>query len=245
LPPAVVNICLVNAPPINTQTLRRIGVIGDIHCEDRRLAAALEFLQAQSLDLICAVGDIIDGPGDPNRTITLLEQHRVVAVRGNHERWMVRNEMRGLPNAQSRFDFDALAWAFLNQLPLTRRFETVAGSMLLCHGLGDDDMAGVSPFDNTLMLHANIALWRLVNAGEYAFVINGHTHQRMVWTFGNLTIINAGTLYRKHHPCFCLVNFVQSFVQFFNVDAEGGITEAERFELPVKIDPDALRPRYL
>lgn len=234
LPRAVVNIRAVNAPKTTTAKLQRIGVIGDIHCEDRRLAAALQFLRTQSLDLICAVGDIIDGPGDPNRTIALLEQHRVIAVRGNHERWMVRNEMRGLPEAQSRFDFDALAWAFLNQLPLTRRFETVAGRMLLCHGLGDDDMAGVWPFDNTLTLHANIALWRLVNAGEYAFVVNGHTHQRLVWTFGGLTIINAGTLYRQHHPCFCLVDFAQLFVQFFNVDTEGRITAAERFELPVK-----------
>lgn len=230
----MVNIRAVNAPKPHHQPLRRIGVIGDIHCEDRRLAAALQFLQTQALDLICAVGDIIDGPGDPNRTFALLEQHQVVMVRGNHERWLVRNEMRGLPDAQSRFDFDALAWAYLNGLPLMRRFETVAGRMLLCHGLGDDDMAGVWPFDDTLALHSNIALWRLVNAGEYAFVVNGHTHQRMVWTFGGLTIINAGTLYRRHHPCFCLVDFAQSLVQYFNVDGEGRITAAERFELPVK-----------
>lgn len=194
----------------------------------------MQFLQTQGLDLICAVGDIIDGPGDPNRTVALLAQHQVVAVRGNHERWLVRNEMRGLPDAQSRFDFDALAWAYLNGLPLTRRLATVAGRMLLCHGLGDDDMAGVWPFDDTLTLHSNTALWRLVNASEFAFVVNGHTHQRMVWTFGELTIINAGTLYRKHHPCFCLIDFAESFVQYFNVDAQGRTTEAERFALPVK-----------
>ena len=73
--------------------LRRIGILGDIHCEDGRLAAALEFLQTQQLDLICAVGDIVDGPGDVNRTIDLLHEYQVIAVRGNHERWLFAGEI--------------------------------------------------------------------------------------------------------------------------------------------------------
>jgi predicted phosphodiesterase len=220
-----------------TPKLRRIGVLGDIHCEHRRLEAALQFFQSASagaLDLVCAVGDLVDGPGDPNRTIELLQQHRVVTVRGNHERWLMKNEMRGLPDAQTRFDFNALAWVFLNNLPLWLRFETVAGRMLLCHGLGEYDMGGVWPFDDTLTLHSNVALWQLVNAREFAFVVNGHTHRRLVRTFGEMTIINAGTLYRKHAPCFCIADFEQSFVQFFNVEGDGSIEVAEQYPLPPK-----------
>lgn len=217
-----------------TQPLKRIGVLGDIHCEDVRLAAALSFFQTQSLDLICAVGDLVDGPGDPRRTVELLRQFQVVTVRGNHERWLLKNEMRGLPDAQTRFDFTALDWAFLNQLPLWLQFETVAGRMLLCHGLGADDMAGVWPFDNSLTLHANLVLWQLVNAGKFQFVVNGHTHHRLVRSFGELTIINAGTLYRKHSPCVCIADFEQLTVQYFNVDAEGRLETAEQFPLPTK-----------
>lgn len=214
--------------------LRRIGLLGDIHCEDIRLAAALEFLQAQPLDLVCAVGDLVDGPGDPHCTIDLLRQFQVVTVRGNHERWLLKNEMRGLPDAQTRFDFTALDWAFLNQLPMWLTFETVAGRLLLCHGLGADDMAGVWPFDNSLTLHANLALWQLVNSAKFQFVVNGHTHHRLVRSFGELTIINAGTLYRKHNPCFGIADFDQLNVQFFNVDAQGRIEAAEQFPLPIK-----------
>jgi predicted phosphodiesterase len=214
--------------------LKRIGVLGDIHCEDVRLAAALQFFQTQPLGMICAVGDLVDGPGDPNRTIELLRQFNVVTVRGNHERWLLKNEMRGLPDAQTRFDFTALDWAFVNRLPLWLHFETVAGRMLLCHGLGADDMAGVWPFDNSLTLHSNLALWQLVNSGKVQFVVNGHTHHRSVRSFGELTIINAGTLYRKHSPCFCIADFEQSLVQFFNVDSEGRIETAEQFPLPTK-----------
>ncbi len=224
----------VTTDRVSIQPLKRIGVLGDIHCEDVRLAAALEFFQPQALDLICAVGDIVDGAGDSHRTIELLRQFHVVTVRGNHERWLLKNEMRGLPDAQTRFDFTALDWAFLNQLPMWLHFETVAGRMLLCHGLGADDMAGVWPFDNSLTLHANLALWQLVNSAKFQFVVNGHTHHRLVRSFGELTIINAGTLYRKHNPCFCIADFEQLTVQYFNVDAEGRIETAEQFPLPTK-----------
>lgn len=216
------------------QPLKRIGVLGDIHCENTRLAAALQFFQTQNLEMICAVGDLVDGPGDPNQTIELLQQNRVVAVRGNHERWLLKNEMRGLHDAQTRFDFSALSWVYVNNLPVQLKFETIAGRMLLCHGLGADDMAGVWPFDDTMTLHSNYALWRLVNSEEFAFVVNGHTHQRLVRSFGEITIINAGTLYRKHKPCFCVADFERSFAQYFNVDGEGEIETAEVFPLPPK-----------
>ena len=49
-----------------------------------------------------------------------------------------------------------------------------------------------------------------------------------------MTIINAGTLYRKHNPCFCIADFENSFVQYFNVDGEGRIEVAEKFPLPTK-----------
>src|SRR5205085_4430088 len=140
-----------------TTLLCRIGILGDIHCEDGRLAAALEFLHAQPLDLICAVGDIVDGPGDVNRTIDLLRRYQVIAVRGNHERWLFAGEMRGLPDVTSRFDLRLPGLAYLSELPTTRRLETVAGRALLCHGLGVDDMAGGLPFGDNLRLHLNLS----------------------------------------------------------------------------------------
>ena len=220
-----------------TKWLRRIGILGDIHCEDGRLTVALEFLRDQQLDLVCAVGDIVDGPGDVNRTIDLLREYQVIAVRGNHERWLFAGEMRGLPGSNSRFDLRLPGMAFLSELPLTRRLETVAGSALLCHGLGVDDMAGVWPLDDNFRLHANYPLWQLVNRREFRFVINGHTHQRLVRSFGELTIINAGTLFRKHRPCFCLADFGGGIVQYYDLvtDLEQGrfkIVEAELFQLP-------------
>ncbi|MGH9767185.1 MAG: metallophosphoesterase family protein, partial [Blastocatellia bacterium] len=230
-PLPVINICPVTVDNINTGRLRRIGVLGDIHCEDQRLEAALRFFKDRRLDLICSVGDIVDGPGDPNRAIELLTEYDVICVRGNHERWLLKDEMRGLPDANTYFDLKMSAWEFVKRMPLTRRFQTVAGEMLLCHGLGEDDMAGVWPFDNALTLHSNYALWKLVNPREYDFIVNGHTHRRLVQRFDDLTLINAGTLFREHDPCCLIVDFEAGVAEYFNLPGEGRVEEAEKIEL--------------
>lgn len=227
----MINIRAVTVDKTHTQNLRRIGVLGDIHCENERLEIALRYFSDQRLDLICSVGDIVDGPGDPNRTVELLIEYEVVCVRGNHERWIMRDEMRELPDANTYFDFKPEEWEFLKSFPLSRRFETVAGSALLCHGLGENDMAGVWPFDSAFTTQSNQALWNLVLQNKYAFVINGHTHRRLVKKFDNLTLINAGTLFREHHPCCLILDFETGVAQFFDLPGEGKIVEAEKINL--------------
>ncbi len=90
----------------------------------------------------------------------------------------------------------------------------------------------VWPSDNSLTLHSNHALWRPVNSREYDFVLNGHTHSRLVASFDHLTIINAGTLFREHNPCCCIVDFEACVVQYFNLPGRGRVEEAEKFPLP-------------
>jgi predicted phosphodiesterase len=221
----------VIADNIKTGRPRRAGVLGDIHCEDGRLETALRFFETASLDLICSVGDIVDGPGDPNRAIELLIEHGVECVQGNHERWLIKGEMRHLPDSNTYFDLKTSSLEFVNKLPLWRRFETVAGAALLCHGLGEYDMGGVWPEDDPLTLHSNYALWKLVNSHEYDFVVNGHTHRRLVRKFGGLTLINAGTLFRKHAPCCLIVDFEARVAEYFNLPGDGRIVEDEKFEL--------------
>lgn len=217
---------------LNIAPLRRIGAIGDVHGEARALEAVLEFLQAQSLDRIICTGDVVDGPGDPSRCCKLLRQNDVPTVAGNHDRWLLGDQARDLPEAHSLDDLDVEALAFLRSLPKTRAFETVAGRLLLCHGLGDNDMARLLPDDSGYALQSNMALYALHRGSEWRFVINGHTHRRTVRSFNrengeNLTIINAGTLYRAHQPCFVVVDFEARHAQFFDVREDGKIAPAE------------------
>jgi predicted phosphodiesterase len=211
--------------------LTRIGLIGDIHCEDVRLAAALAHLHQLGVDRMCAVGDIVDGYGDVNRCCTLLEEHRVLAVAGNHERWILAQSMRELPEATPFANLDPRSREFLTALPRTLRLSTPLGEALLCHGIGEDDMTGVRPGDFGYALETNDALTRAIARGE-RLILNGHTHRKMVRRIDGLTIINAGTLAHDWDPCFALVDFGQRTVQYFDVDLSGYVLPHRSLELP-------------
>jgi len=161
------------------------GVIGDIHAEDIRLHSALQFLIAQSVDRLVAVGDIVDGPGDELRCCKLLQTHNVDAVLGNHDRW--RLEGRRMSH-HSGTTTDPAVEQFLQTLPATRSYDTPSGKLLLCHGLADNDMNGLTADDFGYALETNDELQELLQTRTYRFVINGHTHRRMVRDFGGLGV---------------------------------------------------------
>jgi putative phosphoesterase len=197
--------------------MKRIGIIGDIHAEDVRLEAALRFLTDAEADLLLAVGDIVDGAGDADRTCALLVRHGVLAVRGNHDRWFLRREMRSLPDITRALGDEARA--FLSALPVTRELDTPAGKLLLCHGVGEDDMARLTPDDYGYALQTNDALHDVLAKG-YAIVVGGHTHRRMVRHIESTVFINAGTLHREHEPGFGVVDLERREVQYYDlVDA--------------------------
>jgi predicted phosphodiesterase len=116
----------------------RIGIIGDVHGEDKALEVVLTFLQAQpGLDAFLCTGDLPgkQGVGDTNRCCELLQEYNVLTIRGNHDRWFTENEgvreMLGMVN-----DPVSLAnRAYIATLPRTRTFDTPFGSLLLCHGV--------------------------------------------------------------------------------------------------------------
>lgn len=207
-------------------TLGRIGVLGDVHAEDERLAEALAHFAGRDLDAVLCVGDIVDGPGDVARTIALLRDHDVICVAGNHERWFLTGSARDLPDATQAVPDDLRA--FLGALPPTRRLETVAGGALLCHAVGEDDMSFLRSDTRGYALQAMMDELRpLMLDPECAFMIAGHTHERMVRTFEGLVVLNAGTLHRRDQPGVLEVDFGAREAIFFDLLDEG-VGEASR-----------------
>jgi predicted phosphodiesterase len=169
------------------QIIRRVGLIGDVHAEDEALAFVLTELKKLGAETLLQVGDIADGPGDLSRSIALLREHHVLAVRGNHDRWLLGNQLRELPHAHALGAVDAASIHFLSQLPVTREFRSPRGHVLLCHGLGTNDMVGVKPDHEGYDISSNAELQRLISERRYRFVLNGHTHRPMLRTFGPLS----------------------------------------------------------
>jgi predicted phosphodiesterase len=212
--------------------LKRVGAIGDVHGEAELLARALERLRADGCERVLVVGDLVDGGTDANACCRLVDAADVVTVRGNHDRWLLEGEMRDLPEATTAAELDADAAALLSRLPGTARLDTVAGPLLLCHGLGEDDLASLLPEHDGRAIADNRALASLL-ATDLAVVVSGHTHRRMVRSFGALTLVNAGTLRRADGPSFATIDLEARRVDFTDfAGSELTAGPSYRFGLP-------------
>lgn len=202
----------------------RFVLIGDVHTEHERLERVLDHAARVGARPLC-VGDVIDGPGDPLRCVDLLRAHAVDTVRGNHERWLGE----GRPLDPFEYSADALAW--LAALPRVRTYDTPMGTLMLGHGIADDDMARLQPHDEGYALETNDALWALVKDRRCDVFVGGHTHRRMIRRFEHLLILNPGTLLRHHEPCCMDVDFERRIATTYDVSASS-LTLADESPLP-------------
>jgi putative phosphoesterase len=213
------------------QLLRRAGIIGDLHGEHEQLERLLDEFERAGVDAVLCVGDIVDGVGDVNRCCALLEERAVHSVAGNHDRWLLSDELRELPDATPASAVTARSRAFLEKLPVKRYFETPRGRLMLCHGVGDDDMAQVKADHLEFELQLNKPLGRVLRGARCDFMVAGHTHQTMVRRIQHLTVINAGTVYRRYEQRAGLVDFELGNVQFYKLGS-GRPRVEETIELP-------------
>ena len=198
-------------------------MIGDIHAEQARLGSALSRLEERGVELVVATGDIADGSGSVDECCELLKAHHVIAVCGNHDRWLLAGTARELRDATAVADVSKDSRTFLERLPRMVEIATARGTALLCHGLGPNDMAKVGPDDFGYALDSNDDLQNLLRSGHYRWVINGHSHRQMVRAFPGMTIINAGTLKPGHASCFLEVDFDRGVVLVFAFAPDGSI----------------------
>lgn len=203
----------------------RVGLLGDVHGEEVLLEKALiELSRAGATQILCT-GDIADGMGSIDRCCKLLQEFGVLAVRGNHDRWLTANQMRDLPNATRAETIERGSLRYIEELPLKRRFESCLGGVLLCHGLGCNDMAKVSADDFGYALESNDELRGLIVNPDVQIVLNGHTHQPLLRHFDGLTLVNGGTLFRDHDPGYVVLDFVSGAVVWYPLG--GGPTARE------------------
>jgi predicted phosphodiesterase len=198
--------------------MTKLGLLGDIHAEDARLDTALRLFRAEGVDQSLFVGDVVDGEGDVDRCCALLAEAGAIGVRGNHDRWLLEGKMRSLPHAHTREALSPASIALLESLPVVREIETARGVLLLCHGVGEDDMQRLGPDDEGYALETNDALTALVRSDRYALAVGGHTHARMVRRFGALVFVNAGTLAPASDPCCAILDVASSRVRFFDLE---------------------------
>ena len=213
--------------------LQKIGIIGDVHAQHRALESALLFLQMQNADAILCTGDLADGDaaqtGDLNRVCALLQNASAQVVKGNHDRWFLDGEYRDWSDASPSTPVTNATRNYLSNLPKTQTFETAMGKLLLCHGVGENDMNHFSPDDYGYALEANPELQKILQS-DVALVVGGHTHRRMARKIEDTIFLNAGTLRPEFSPCLSVLDTRAKEIQFWNYE-EGEWTRAELFAL--------------
>lgn len=217
-------------------TLTRLGVLGDVHAEHERLAAALDWFAGQRLDAVLCTGDLADGPGCINRCCELLREAGVLTVAGNHDRWLLDDKVRHLPGAHRREELTDDNRAYLADLPRTVELETAAGRLMLCHGVGEHDMAKVWPGTRGAdSIRRSAALDGLLHAGAHRFMVHGHLHYRVLIDFENLLLLNAGTL-KGDQAGVGVMDFGERRLQAFTFDGDRPRHSAEH-----ALDPGSAR----
>jgi predicted phosphodiesterase len=213
-------------PLIDTTPIASLGVIGDVHAEDDRLNLAIEHLTALAPDAIVCTGDIVDGGGCPNEVVRLLDSANIHTVRGNHDRWVLQDKARHVPDAHVLEDLSSYSRSYLGSLPVQLSLPTIHGKLLLCHGVADNDLKKIWPGTERMEIERSQQLDEIIASGEYRYIINGHMHFRTLIHFESLTLINAGTLKGEHWPGFAIIDFEQHKITAFEF-RENGVSHAK------------------
>ena len=216
--------------------IEKIGIIGDVHSEHRRLRQALDWLERQAVDAVICTGDIADGRGCIEECWRALAHAQVHTVAGNHDRWMLTDQQRHVRNAHLRTRVSEQGLAFLKSLPKVIRLNTACGELRLCHGVGDDDMAKVWPGTETTAIRRSEVLdaW-LAESESPGFVINGHMHFRTLIDFERCFLINAGTL-KGERAGITLLDMRTRQVAGFNLLDDGRVCATQRYSLDGRSD---------
>jgi predicted phosphodiesterase len=108
-------------------------------------------------------------------------------VRGNHDRWLLEDQVRG---DEPSSDVESIS--FLARLASHRILMTSAGQVMVCHGFGANDLATVPEhFAKSFLKRAR----RIGILPETCrAVLYGHSHTRRVQFVEDVLLIGVGNL---------------------------------------------------
>jgi predicted phosphodiesterase len=162
---------------VTGRTASRFGLIADVHANFQALETVLSFLEAERVEEIWCLGDVVGYGGDPAACVEIVRERCAGTVRGNHDAAAVEPRLRETLNPHARaaierqaglLDRDALDW--LAALPPLIELDDV----VLLHGSVADPSGFPYVFgrwDALRELEALPARW-----GFY-----GHTHVPAAW----------------------------------------------------------------
>lgn len=175
----------------------KAALLGDIHGNAPALDAVLDAARAGGVDRLIVTGDLVGYYRDAQGVLDRLRDWPMTCVRGNHEDMVeaaaadpavletVRRKYGGGVDAALALSDADRAW--LRALPVTASIELDGLKVLVAHG---------APWDTDQYIYPNAdeALVARLDDYDADVIVLGHTHWRKIWTRGDRTIVNPGSV---------------------------------------------------
>ena len=167
--------------------MKRLAIISDLHADVHALRDALAQIERLACDEVVCAGDVLDYGRFPERTIALLQERRIPAIRGNHERPAI-HEGRDA----SGLELTAAAMVWLAKLPASWASTIEGVRVSVWHARPGNDMHGIYPNDLNDELVS-----RLLDKAKCDVLVVGHTHVPFArFVGGRRLVCNPGALLR-------------------------------------------------
>lgn len=165
----------------------RLAILTDIHADVYALRDALAQIARLGCDEVVCAGDLLDWGRSPEETLAVLRDERIPCIRGNHDRWALR-EGRDM----SGWELTRQSFAFLESLP-TNWGKAIDGvRVAVWHARPRSDMDGIVPSEVT---DADLRQW--LEKAEADVLVVGHTHLTFALaTRAGGLVANPGALLR-------------------------------------------------
>jgi len=159
------------------------AVISDIHANLRALEAVLRDLDAQGVDEIYCLGDVVGYGPDPTECVDLVRERARRTVKGNHDEALVHGAYGFHLRAQEAIDWtrDELKPGFFSGLRVRERWEWIT-SLPLRFERGQDVFVHGSPRDPTseyllaAWIHSKREAFHEAFTATDRLLFTGHTH---------------------------------------------------------------------
>lgn len=172
----------------------KIAVISDIHANVYALINILEDIDAEKVDTIICLGDLVGYGPHPNEVISMIRRRHILCIKGNYDNSVVDNEYSYI--RETRINSFSLPWTvkelreenrtFLKNLPSTLTLNIANKSILFVHGSPNKiNEYLLKDGDNTI---------NAINSINEDVLVCAHTHIPGIKEFGSKVYINSGSV---------------------------------------------------
>lgn len=168
--------------------MNQLAVISDVHADVHALRDALAQIDRLGVDRVVCCGDLVDYGLFPEETLNLLRDRGVACIRGNHDRWAVKDGVD-----MSGWDRSSKSMKLLESLPATWCANVDGVRVVLWHAQPKSDMRGIDAGSTT-----SHDFKVMLDAADADVLIVGHTHVPFVRQLGMRRLVaNPGALLRE------------------------------------------------